>query len=304
MSKKFEMEQLLREIYYDPLEGYSSATQLYKKAKEKGLNVTFGQIKKWLSHQETYVRFRQPQKKFKRRQTYVSYMGQQLQIDLVDISKYEKENQNYRWILTGIDVFSRYLLAIPLKRKHKEFTVNAVKFLLEKFEERFGQLPDFVQMDDGGEFKDTKVLPLLKEKNIKYFSTRLTSKKVSVVERANRTLKTKMLHFFDYERKKEWIYVLDSLTQNINKTVNTTIGMAPEDVNNENEKIVFTKLYGHANHLKQPTYKVNDLVLLTKYSNPLNDQNKKLFKKVIRQILPEKIIPFQKLVEVIHTFTR
>ena len=36
MSKMFETEQSLREIYYDPLEGYSSATQLYRKAKEKG----------------------------------------------------------------------------------------------------------------------------------------------------------------------------------------------------------------------------------------------------------------------------
>ena len=178
----------------------------------------------------------------------------------------------------NIDVFSRYLFTMPLRRKHKEFTINAVKLLLERFEERFGQLPEFVQMDDGGEFKNTKVLPFLEEKGIKYFSTRLTSKKASVVERANRTLKTKMWHFFDYEGKKEWIYVLDSLTQNINKTVNRTIGMAPEDVSEENEKIVFTKLYGHADHLKQPTYKVGDLVLLTKYSNPLNDQNKKLFK--------------------------
>ena len=96
------------------------------------------------------------------------------------MSKYEDENKGYRWILTAIDVFSRYLFAMPLRRKHKEFTVNAVKVLLEQFEERFGQLPKLIQMDDGGEFKNTKVLPFLEEKGIGYFSTCLTSKKASI----------------------------------------------------------------------------------------------------------------------------
>ena len=80
------------------------------------------------------------------------------------MSKYEDENRAYGWILTGIDVFSRYFFAIPLRRKHKEFTVNAVKRLLEQFETRFGQLPRVIQMDEGGEFKNTKVLPFQEER--------------------------------------------------------------------------------------------------------------------------------------------
>ena len=138
------------------------------------------QVKKWLAHQQTYVRFQQLEKNFGRRQTYVPFLAQQLQMDLVDMSKYEDENKGYRWILTAIDVFSRYLFAMPLRRKHKEFTVNAVKRLFEQFEERFGQLPKLIQMDDGGEFKNTKVLPFLEEKGIGYFSKCLTSKKASI----------------------------------------------------------------------------------------------------------------------------
>ena len=33
-------EQELRDIYYDPSEGYQSAEKLYQKVKEKGLNVS------------------------------------------------------------------------------------------------------------------------------------------------------------------------------------------------------------------------------------------------------------------------
>ena len=81
--------------------------------------------------------------------------------------------------------------------------------LLEKYEKRFEKLPDIVQFDDGGEFRNTKVLPFMKEKGIRYFSTRLRSKKAAIVERANRSLKTRMWLFFNHQDTKEWIYVLD-----------------------------------------------------------------------------------------------
>ena len=139
---------------------------------------------------------------FKRRQTYVSSMGDQLQMDLVDMSKYENENDNYRWILTAIDVFSRYVFALPVRRKHKEFMEPTLSNLLQQFKTRFKTYPNIVQFDDGGEFHKTKVLPLLKSKGIKYFSTRLTSKKAALVEWFNRTLKTRMWKFFNHEKSR------------------------------------------------------------------------------------------------------
>ena len=157
MSQEFERVQLLGELYYNPVAGYSSAQRLYEQAKQKGLDVSLSQVKKWLAQQETYVRLQQSRKSFKRAQTYVSHMADQLQIDLVDMSKYENENKGYRWILTGIDVFSRYFFAVSVRRKHKEFVVNAVKLLLEQFEERFEKLPNVIQIDEGGEFKNTQV---------------------------------------------------------------------------------------------------------------------------------------------------
>ena len=109
------------------------------------------------------------QKNFKRRQTYVPSIGDQLQMDLVDMSKYENENDNYRWILTAIDVFSRYGFSLPVGRKHKEFMEPAVSNLLEQFKTKFGVYPNVVQFDDGGEFFNTKVLPLLQSKTFVTF---------------------------------------------------------------------------------------------------------------------------------------
>ncbi len=38
--EKFNTEQQLRDIYYDPVKGFQSKERLYKKAKEQGLTVS------------------------------------------------------------------------------------------------------------------------------------------------------------------------------------------------------------------------------------------------------------------------
>ena len=75
-------------------------------------------------------------------------IGDQLQMDLVDMSKYENENDNHRCILTAIDVFSRYGFGLPVRRKRKEFMEPAVSNLLEQFETKFGVYPNVVQFDE------------------------------------------------------------------------------------------------------------------------------------------------------------
>ena len=240
----FSKEQELRELYYNPIRGYQSAQKLYEAAKGNNVKVMLAEVKRWSKEQETYVRFQQLTKNFKRRQTWVPHAGVQLQMDLVDMSKYERENENYRWILTAIDVFSRYFFAVPIQRKHKDFTLVAVKRVLDQYKKKFGKLPDVVQFDDGGEFRNTRVLPFLEKEGVRYFSTCLMSKKASVVERVNRTLKTRMGKFFDHEGSKEWIYVLEDLVEGINSSVNR-IGIAPNQVNEETSPQVFVKLYGH-----------------------------------------------------------
>ena len=51
-------EQELRDIYYNPSEGYQFAEKLYRKAKEKGLGVSRKMAKDWLKTQDTYTRYK------------------------------------------------------------------------------------------------------------------------------------------------------------------------------------------------------------------------------------------------------
>ena len=240
-EKYFVIEQELRDLYYNPETGFQSAEKLYQKAKEEGINVSRKIVKEWLTTQDTYTKFKPIIKKHKYAKTFVKDLGDQLQMDLVDLIKYNKENKGYYWILTGIEILSRYAFAIPVYRKDKENMTEGVARMLTKYKTRFLRYPKLIQFDEGKEFYNVGVKSLLRDAyNIKYFST-YSSKKAAIVERFNRTLKTIMWKYFDANNTHEWLDVLDSLVKNYNSNINRGIGMKPMDVNQENKKEIWIK---------------------------------------------------------------
>ena len=68
---EFANEQELRDIYYNPSEGYRSAEKLYQKAKADGLSVSRQLVKEWLETQDTYIRYKPIVKKHNFQKTFV-----------------------------------------------------------------------------------------------------------------------------------------------------------------------------------------------------------------------------------------
>ena len=67
MDKDIELEQALRDIYYNTKTG--SSERLYEKALEDGLNVCRKLVKEWLKSQDTYTRYKPVVRKHKFRKT-------------------------------------------------------------------------------------------------------------------------------------------------------------------------------------------------------------------------------------------
>ena len=99
-----ELEQGLRDIYYNPKTGHQSAERLYQKALEEGIPVSRNQVKEWLKSQDTYTRYKPVIRKHKFSQTNADYLRGQIQMDLVDMGKYKNKNKGYYWILTAIEI--------------------------------------------------------------------------------------------------------------------------------------------------------------------------------------------------------
>ena len=102
-------------------------------------------------------------------------------MDLVDLQKLAKYNKGYKYLLTVIDVLSKYAWVEPLKSKSATAMVEALKRLWTKLGSR---LPQKVQTDSGSEFYNSRVQSFFKKHGVNHFSTH-GDPHGSVVERWN-----------------------------------------------------------------------------------------------------------------------
>jgi hypothetical protein len=157
----------------------------------------------------------------------------QWQADLVDLGKLASYNKGFKYLLTCIDVLSRYAWVVPLKDK-------TGKTLKEAFEVIFklGRQPIGLQTDRGTEFTNRVFQKFLKENNVHFFTTYNDETKASIVERFNRTLKTKMWKYFTHRETLTYVDVLPDMVASYNHTVHRTIGIPPAEVTWANQTTV------------------------------------------------------------------
>ncbi len=262
MSKK-KLNTFLNRIYYDPKHpaGFGSVQDLYKLVKNEKplLKVTIPKIKEWLRRQDTYTLHKPVRRKFPRNKIMVFGMDSQFESDLVDMSSVAHLNRGYKFLLTCIDVLSKYAWVVPLKNKKGESLVKAFELILKE-----GRVPVQLFTDSGTEFKNKLFQKLLRQKGIHHFTSR-NETKCPTVERFNRTLKTKMYKYFTSKNTSKYIDVLPSLVEAYNNTKHRTIGQTPSSVTVFNQMKVKQKIYGSGKQNKtQFKFKLGDKVRISK----------------------------------------
>src|SRR6266516_1167145 len=73
--------------------------------------------REWLKGEKSYTLHKQSKTKFRRRRTFARGINELWQADLVDLGLLSNENDLFRYLLTCIDVFSKYARVEPLKNK-------------------------------------------------------------------------------------------------------------------------------------------------------------------------------------------
>ena len=94
--------------------------------------------------------------------------------------------------------------------------------------------------------------------------------KGSIVERFNRTLKSRLERFFTESKDHRWIDVLEQMTKNINNTVNRSTGFKPSEVTRSNSEEIKARLYSSSETPKNCSLKVGDRVRIIKDKNLLD----------------------------------
>ena len=252
------MNKRLKDIYYDPKHpaGYASATKL---SKESGISIK--KVEQWLRAQPTYTLHRMARKTYPTRKYIVHDIDEQWQADLADVSLVATQNKGYRFLLTVIDIFSRYAWARPLMTKSGKEVAAAFDDIFKK-----GRIPCRVQTDQGREFENREVALLFQRHDIELFSVK-SAYKAAIVERFNRTLKTKLWRYFTMSLKEKWTDVLQDVVDSYNNSVHRTIGLRPIDVSAENVSELRERMYSNKKGKawkEKANFKVGDIVRISK----------------------------------------
>lgn len=189
-----------------------------------------------------------------------------LQADLVEMIPYAKYNNNMKYILTVINVFSKKAYARPLKTK----TGAEVSSALESIIKSLGHPIKHIQTDRGKEFYNGNVRTMLKRYHIHLYST-FSAMKAAICERFNRTLKNHMWKQFTLRGRHKWIDLLQQLINDYNNTKHRTIRMSPNAVNTRNEKYLLYNVY-NINRMRTekettPKFNVGDSVRMSCYKH-------------------------------------
>src|SRR5215469_10815540 len=214
-------------------------------------------FEKWQLIEELHAPAR---KNFPRRHVIVYGYEDLWQADVVEIRPYARYNKSYNYILTVIDVLSKYAWALPLKTKSGNEMVDAIAKIIR--DDR--RCPKNLQTDMGKEFYNANVQKLFKEYNINHYST-YSVMKASIVERFNRTLKNNMWKQFTHNGNYRWIDLLPRLVSEYNARKHRTIGMRRIDVTPVKADKLLTTVYSHVKIAAPGRFKVGDSVRVSKF---------------------------------------
>jgi len=213
---------LISEVYYSP-QGYMSQSKLYDTMKRKGepySSVKQSDIKKWFEQQQIYQQNKQPSKI----KNYVHYDVKESnglhQADLVEMPT----DHGYKYLLTLIDVYSRYAAGYCLKKKDGPSVLKAVQDIYKH--DPFLDYPKKMVTDSGKEFKNNAFKEMIG--NIEYVTPGDMCAK-SIIERFNKTFELPLFRRMQVQESKtnrvskKWIQPVIEMISAYNGRTHSTI---------------------------------------------------------------------------------
>jgi transposase InsO family protein len=227
---------MLKKYFYNPDEptAYSTLPKLVKvtgKPREK-------EVSDWLLKQDAYTLHKPIRRKFQRNFYTVSNINDVWELDLADLQNISQYNDGVKYLLTCIDCFSRYAHVKPLTSKSSNSVSKAFESILH---DARPSKPLVVRSDRGKEFLGSAFQKLLKDKGIEHRVCKDPVIKCSMIERFNRTIKTKLYKYFTFKNSYRYVDVLARFVKAYNHSIHSTLGVPPVSINASNILSVWDK---------------------------------------------------------------
>ena len=241
--------------YYQPnhlWKGQKAIKKLKELSKEKPKVV-----KKWLSKQAFWQVHLPPPKRVDRPHYEVTIPNEMHQFDLLYMSSDTLHGNKYKYILSGIDVASRYKVMRPLRTKQAKDVTDMIADIY-----KVGPLtyPKIFQCDNGSEFKAEVTKMLEKhEVRVQRATTKYKHTHTAFVKALNKMLTERLFKVQDAEELNDpdkvsstWVRHLYELVDEPNDTQTQMTGMKLKDAIKLNQvPLVNRKNYPEENTLPE-----------------------------------------------------
>ena len=224
-------EKILFTKFYNPSIQYTSIKNLYDAVKKDG--ITLQEVQDFIKKQETSQVFKKQKHVKNYFPIYAKHKYEILQIDLVDMSDISSVNENYKYLLVAVDVFSRLAFVVPLKNKTSPTIVESMSETLDETE------PTMINSDNGSEWINKDFKKLLRERGISINYVEVGDHhKMGIVDRFVRTLREKINKYCTMYNTTKYINVLPQIIHGYNNTYHSGIKKAPNKVEDDDEQVL------------------------------------------------------------------
>ena len=217
-------------------------------------------------------------------------------MDLFHVDRLKAENNGINYILTGIDVFTRFGFCEPVINK----SAPEVTKKLELIFNRMGVLPKNMCSDEGKEFKNWYTINFLKKHKINNVYAK-TDPKAACVERLQLSFQLLIYKYLVEKETYRYIDVLQQLMKNYNETKHSFLdNLTPASA--EDPKNWDKVASSHSKHLSRirikkivPRYKIGDIVRVSLKKSPFKrayDISHSHQRYIIHKIDQKQIVPF------------
>jgi hypothetical protein len=172
--------------------------------------------------------------------------------DLVDVQSFAKYNDGYRYLLTVIDVFSKFIHILPLRVKTGKAVASVFLSVLgdKRYSKPIVRRPNWVRTDRGKEFLNRPFQEMLKKEGIEFQVCRDPNLKCAMVERSHRTIRDQLYKYFTHKNIYRYIDVLPKFVATYNDTVHGSTVMAPSKVGESDILTIWNKMLARQNKIK------------------------------------------------------
>ena len=222
-------------------------------------------IREQLLKSEAFTRFRPYRRRKDAVPVYVYRRRDQIQADvcfLPNDQQIRDENDDKRYVLVFIDVFTKWVWVYALTRTSSEEVTHIFR---TRFLTECGPLPKTILTDQGGEFKNRDFTQACIEHNI---TLRFASPihKCPVVERFNRTFQRILYQQMEAMGTQQWLQLLPQTLTIYHHRRHRTIKMSPfeaeQRVNQPQVLTAHLERYAKTKRAPQPKFKVGQTVRL------------------------------------------